>query len=150
GSGESTSPKARSEPAEPTSATTFSLVWVPVRSCSVCVTTEQHLTDNARVVLGLAPDAVGALSAACVPARDQPGADPLRQVGSLLKRAQRGGERGVELLRVREQRILAVLCVLDLPAEIARLSVRPRGWVADGGGDRRPELGDRQHGLGIV
>src|SRR5262245_2461298 len=102
GSRRRTSPNRRSEPAEPTRATTFSLVWVG-SSCSVAVTVEKDITDHARVALGLGHDPVEALGARGVPRVGKALADAPRQIRPLLQRPERGGERPVECLRLGDE-----------------------------------------------
>src|SRR5262245_3569467 len=94
GSGPSTWVQARSDPAEPTSATTLRSVC-PFPSVSVGATVEEHITDNARVVLGLGLDPIVPGRALAQSRRTEPPTDPPGEVRVLLQRAQRGRQRGV-------------------------------------------------------
>src|SRR5262249_31643938 len=147
GGGASTSLNARSEPAEPTSATTLSSAAVPP-SCAVVVTVDEDLTDHAGVALGgfrdpggprCAVGGAGGRGGGGVAGERETPAHRARQVGALLERTKRSLERRVERLGLRDEQALRPERVPDPAPEpqllARRLPQRPAAGRAAVGGE---------------
>src|SRR5262249_25956840 len=107
----------RNPPAEPTSATTWLAAGATCRSTVGVVTVQKHPADDERITLRFLDDAIVPLRPGLRPERVQAQPDAFRKIGALVEGAERGGERGVERLRLLGEQRLRAERVADPAAE---------------------------------